>query len=155
MDSNYQMPKRKSPNQGMTMAQMVKSHLGPTSTGSSSYPEPSVLDTEESQRNWNIAAILNAKNWMGMIKTNVVLPKDGTTEKQVKQAQAARSAEFFRQSAMPWGNQYMPSDPNRLNNPAQSSFVKQRQLNVGSSYGQFYAFMHALSAAFGQLKQGQ
>jgi len=40
-----------------------------------------------------------------------------------------------------------------LNNPAQASFVSQRQLTVPNAYGQFYAFMKALSAAFGTLQQ--
>jgi hypothetical protein len=139
-----------SPHTGMQMKHMVASHLGPTSHGSSSYEQPSTLSPAESDRNYKITARLNAKNFMGNVFTRFVLPHDP------EHAHEARAAEYFRQSAMPWGSVYMhtPTDPNRLNNPAQSSFVKQRQLNVGSTYGQFYAFMHALSAAFGNLSTG-
>ena len=148
MQVDYILSQRKSPHQGLTMKAMVKGALGPTQP---TIDAPSTLDTRESQRNYKITARLNAKNWMGMVKTRVVLPKD----KDIPKAQAARQAEFFRQSAMPWGNNFMvtPTDAERLNNPAQSAFVKQRQLNVGSDYGRFYAFMHAMSAAFGNLSQ--
>ena len=132
---------------GMHMKQMVKGHLGATSHGSSSYEQPSTLSPVESQRNYKIASWLNQKNFMGNVFTRFVLPHD--TQKSHEQ----RAAEYFRQAAMPWGSEFMhtPTDAKRLNNPAQSAFVKQRQLNVGSSYGQFYAFMHALSAAFGTI----
>jgi hypothetical protein len=131
----------------MTMKHMVASHLGPQSTGGASTPNPSTLSPAESQRNYQITARLNQKNFMGNIVRRMILPMD------TPQSQQQRDAEWFRQAAMPWGSAFMhtPTDPQRLNNPAQSSFTKQRQLNVGSSYGQFYAFMHALSAAFGQL----
>jgi hypothetical protein len=161
---DYSLVQRKSPQQGMTMKKMVQAHLGPTSTGSSSSPDPSTLSPAESQRNYAITARLNAKNFMGMVKTRVVLPKDSPPNatgddknKAIEKAQAARSAEFFRQSAMPWGNVYMhtPTDAQRLNNPAQSAFVKQRQLSPPNTYGQFYAFMHAMAAAFGNLGPGQ
>lgn len=143
--------RRISPHAGMSMKHMVASHLGPQSTGSASTPNPSTLSPQESARNYKIASGLNAKNFMGMIYTRFQLPKDDP------QAHEHRTSEYFRQAAMPWGNGFMhtATDQQRLNNPSQSSFVKQRQLNVGSSYGQFYAFMHALSAAFGQLQQGQ
>ena len=132
---------------GMNMKQMVKSHLGPMSTGSSSTPDPSTLSPRESHRNWNIESYLVGKSFMGNIFPRFVLPKD------TAKSHEHRELEFRRQIAMPWNNNFMhtPTDNQRLNNPAQTSFVKQRQLNVGSSYGQFYAFMHAMSAAFGNL----
>ncbi len=46
---------------------------------------------------------------------------------------------------------HTPTDAQRLNNPAQAAAFNQRQLSIPSSYGQFYAFMHALAAAFGNL----
>src|SRR6266571_1218218 len=46
-----------------------------------------------------------------------------------------------------------PNVTQRLNNPAQDSFVNQRQMTIPNVYGQFYAFMKALSAAFGTLQQ--
>lgn len=148
---NSQVNRRISPHAGMQMKAMVKSHLGPTSHGSASYEQPSTLSPQESQRNYKITSWLNSKNFMGAVVTRVELPHDK------QDSHHSRVAEFWRQSAMPWGSQFMqtPTDPQRLNNPAQSSFVKQRQLNVGSTYGQFYAFMHALSAAFGNLSSGK
>ncbi len=147
MDFSGPLAQRKSPHANMTMATMVKHHLGPVSHGSSSYEEPSTLSPAESARNYKITARLNAKNFMGNIVRWMVLPGDKAD------SQKERDAEWFKQASMPWGNTFMhtPTDNERLNNPAQSSFVKQRQLNVGSTYGQFYAFMRALSAAFGNL----
>jgi hypothetical protein len=158
---DYRKVQRNSPHQGMTMNAMVKRALGPTQP---TIEAPSTLDTRESQRTYKITAWLNSKNWMGNIKTRVVLPNDSPPNaagndknRAIEKAQASRSAEFFRQSAMPWGSQFMhtPTDAQRLNNQSHSAFVKQRQLNVGSTYGQFYAFMHALSAAFGNLSSGK
>ena len=136
---------------GQRMAEMVKAHLGPVSNGSSSYPEPSTLNPQESARDYKITAFLNAKNFMGNVVTRLTLPHDKTGAHQ------EREREFFRQSAMPWGDTFMttPTDKARENNPAQASFVKQRQLSVPNTYSQFYAFMHALSAAFGNLQQGK
>lgn len=135
-------------NSGQRMKEMVRSHLGPTSHGSASYEVPSTLDPEESKRNYKITAWLNSKNFMGNVVTRLVYPHDKTGSQQ------EREREWFRQSAMPWGDQFMqtPTDPQRLNNPQQQSFVKQKQLTIPDSYGQFYAFMHALSAAFGNLQ---
>jgi hypothetical protein len=147
---NSQVNRRINPHAGMQMKAMVKSHLGPTSHGSSSYEQPSTLSPAESQRNYKITSWLNSKNFMGNVFTRFELPHDKQESHQ------HRAQEYFRQAAMPWGSHFMqtPTDPQRLNNPAQSSFVKQRQLNVGSTYGAFYAFMHALSAAFGNLSTG-
>lgn len=136
---------------GARMKEMVKAHLGPISHGSDSYEQPSTLNPEESKRNYKITAWLNSKNFMGNVVTRLTYPHDRSGSQQ------AREREWFRQSAMPWGDTFMvtPTDKQRENNVAQQSFVKQRQLTIPSSYGQFYAFMHALSAAFGNLKQGQ
>jgi hypothetical protein len=66
-----------------------------------------------------------------------------------------KKAAYFTQLVMPWNSQFMftPTDKERLNNPSQHSFMQQRQLTVPNAYGQFYAFMKALSAAFGTLQQ--
>jgi hypothetical protein len=135
---------------GQRMKDMVASHLGPTSHGSASYIEPSTLSPTESARNYKITAWLNSKNFMGNVVTRLTYPHDKTGSQQ------AREKEWFRQAHMPWGDQFMatPTDTERLNNPSQESFVKQRQLTIPDTYGQFYAFMHALSAAFGNLQQG-
>ena len=163
MNIDSVLVQRKSPHAGMTMKAMVAQHLGSISTGGNSTPNPTALNPKESERNWAVTAWLNSKNWMGMTKTRVVLPNDsppGATgddyDDAIARAQATRQAEFFRQAAMPWGNHFMytPTDPQRLNNPAQAAFVKQRQLAPPNTYGQFYAFMHAMSAAFGNLGAG-
>jgi hypothetical protein len=137
---------------GMHMKEMVHQHLGPVSSGGSSSPDPSYLDTSESARNYKITARLNAKNFMGNIVTRVELPNDKGDDNQI-----ARNKEWFRQAAMPWGYTWMttPNQAQRMNNNAQASFVKQRQLSIPNTYGQFYAFMHALSAAFGNLGTGK
>ena len=150
MDSTM-VNRRMSPHAGMQMKAMVKSHLGPTSHGSASYEYPSTLSPAESDRNYKITARLNAKNFMGNVVSRMLLPHDNAD------AQKGREMEWFRQASMPWGNTFMhtPTDAQRLNNPSQTAFTKQRQLSPPNTYGQFYAFMHALSAAFGTLKVGQ
>lgn len=86
--------------------------------------------------------------YQGLIVRRVELPHD------TPQSQGHRQLQWNRQASMPWGNQYMviPTDAQRLNNPAQQSFVNQKQLGIPNSYKQFHAFMQALSAAFGTLK---
>jgi hypothetical protein len=140
--------RRPNPHANMAMKQMVKSHLGPVAHGSSSYEQPSTLSPVESQRNYKIASWLNAKNFMGNIYTRFVFPGDESN------SHTGRANEFFRQSAMPWGSNFMhtPTDAQRLNNPAMSSFTKIPQKTIPDTYGQFYAFMHAMSAAFGNLQ---
>lgn len=102
----------------------------------------------ESQKNFFIQGFRNAGVLRGGVKINVDLPKDS------KDSREARRLEQIRQSVQPWNNAFMvtPTDGQRLNNVSQQSFVKQRQLAPPNSYGQFYAFMHALSAAFGSLQ---
>lgn len=103
---------------------------------------------KESQRNFHIQGYRNAGVLRGGVKINVDLPGD------TKDSRAIRRAEQVRQSVQPWGNHFMvtPTDAQRMNNVSQQSFVKQRRLAPPNSYGQFYAFMHALSAAFGSLQ---
>lgn len=93
--------------------------------------------------------------------TRVVLPGDDCgcgglkSAASIKQAQARREAQFRREASNARFSVYMatPTDAQRLNNPAQQSFVQQRQLTQPSTTGQFYAFMHAIAAAFGSLDQ--
>jgi hypothetical protein len=146
---------------GMRMKQMVAKRLAPINPNGINYTTVP-QSAQESARNYAIAANLRAKDFMGNIVTRVTLPWDApktVTEQDdraryVKQAQTQRQVAFMRQSAMPWGSAFMvtPTDGARLNNPAQISLVTQRQLTTPSTYGQFYAFMHAMSAAFGQLQ---
>ena len=143
------------PLKGKTMAHMVKARLAPVPSGSVN-PQYVPQDMQESARNQKIAAgmrqIAHVTNTAIM---RVVLPQDGHSDDAIKKAQAGRQAEWYRQSAMPWGSNFMhtPTDAQRLNNPAQYSAVRQRQLTIPNSYGQFYAFMRAMSAAFGSLQQ--
>lgn len=88
--------------------------------------------------------------YQGLHVQRMVLPND------VKESQIGRQYEWNRQSSMPWGSAFMvtPTDKDRLSNPAVSAARKQRQLTIPDSYGQFYAFMKALSAAFGTIQGG-
>lgn len=125
----------------------VKQHLAqPNSAGITYDTVPHSLT--EGERNYAIQRNLSQKNFMGLVVTRVNLPQDR------KDSQQARTVEWFRQAAMPWGSRFMvtATDAARLNNNPQSSFNKQRQLTPPNTYGQFYAFMHALSAAFGTLR---
>lgn len=143
------IPKSRSPYAGMTMKHIIAARLTTNPAGINETVTASLSPTE-SRRNWNIQRNLSMKTFRPFIdKTRVVLPFD------TKNSQAARHAEFQRQLVMPWQSQFMhtPMDGTRLNNPAQQSFIKQRRLSVPNTYGQFYAFMHALSAAFGTLQQ--
>ncbi len=117
-------------------------------------PQQIAHDPDESQRNYQIAA--NMRKMAHIVNTTimrVVLPNDGHGSDQWKKAQAARQAEWYHQASMPYYSNFMhtPTDAQRLNNPSQAAAFNQRQLSIPSSYGQFFAFMHALSAAFGQL----
>ncbi len=150
------MPKATdSPFKGMTMQKMIVARQEDTTPSNNSVAS---LNRAESARNYKIAAHLNQKNFMGMIIQRVVLPHDvapGATDEQaeaaIRKKQAARQAEFYRQASMPWGSHFMQTstDSQRLNNPAMAAAVKQKQLAPPNTYGQFYAFMHAVSAAFG------
>jgi len=88
--------------------------------------------------------------YQGLHVQRMVLPND------VKESQIGRQYEWNRQAAMPWGNSFMvtPTDKDRLSNPGVAAARKQRQLTIPDSYGQFYAFMKALSAAFGTIQGG-
>jgi hypothetical protein len=142
------------PLKGHTMAMLVKKRLAPypAGAGNSDYTP---LDGKESQRNEAIAKNMRLMSHVvNMVRMRVVLPNDGHSETSIHKAQANRSAEWTHQAVMPYYSSFMitPTDAQRLNNPAQAAAMNQRQLAIPNSYGQFYAFMHALSAAFGNLQ---
>lgn len=146
--------KQVSPYRGMTMSKMVKSRLAPIPVGGIN-PNYVPLDAAESHRNYQIASGLRGLAHITNVKRmRVILPTDSHDDDGLRKNQMGREMEWYRQSAMPWGSNFMhtPTDAQRLNNPAQYSAVRQRQLVIPSTYGQFYAFMHALSAAFGTLQ---
>lgn len=139
------------PYQGKTVAQMIAARQirKPESAGINYDVVPH--DEHKAQRMYRIQAWWNRHNFMGNDVTRVELPND------VPQSQPMRNAEWFRQSAMPWGNHFMvtPTDKQRENNFAMVQQNKQRQRTDPSTYGQFYAFMHALSAAFGTIRSSE
>lgn len=137
----------------MTMKKIVAQRLAPV-TPTGVYETTVPMSSKESSRNYLAQSFLGGKNFMGNVVTRVVLPQDGKSDDSIRKAQAARVLAERRQLAMPWLNTFMvtATDAQRLNNPAQQSFVSQRQLTTPSTYGQFYAFMHALSAAFGNVQ---
>jgi hypothetical protein len=137
-----------SPYQGKTVAQlMAKTAIR--------QPDPAGINRDvvptnpaASKRMWGIQSWWARKNFMGNDVTRVELPNDE------RNSQAMRVAEWRRQASMPWGNTYMvtETDKQRQNNFAMSQQNSQRQLSDPSTYKQFYAFMHALSAAFGTIR---
>ena len=104
------------------------------------------ISEQEGQHDFNLQRF--RAFYQGLLVRRTVLPND------TKKSQPLRQMEFNRQSAMPWGNQFMvtATDKDRLDNPSQIAAVSQRQLAPPSTYGQFYAFMNALSAAFGTIR---
>jgi len=141
------------PNKGKKMADLVHNRLAPPPGGGVN-PQYVPLDANESHRNYEIAS--NMRKMAHIVNTTimrVMLPNDGKRPDQWKKAQDARQQEWYHQASMPYYSNFMhtPTDAQRLNNPAQAAAFNQRQLSIPSSYGQFYAFMHALAAAFGNL----
>lgn len=130
----------------MTVAQIMagKKIQPPVGAGINVTTVP--ISGEESKQNFGFAKFRNF--YQGLLIRRMHLPND------TRESQAYRQVEWARQSAMPWGNGYMrtPTDKERLNNPAQKAAVSQRQLWPPNSYQQWYAFMQAMSAAFGSLR---
>lgn len=151
---------RMSQHAGLKMKQMVKSHAGAVNPTSSN-ALPAVLDPAESKRNYAVAGNMRTKMFMGNVVTRVALPwdvKKGTkpedAHEDIIKAQEARAKEQLRQIATPWFSSFMPDvgQAGRLNNPGMDAMMRQRQLAPPNTYGQFYAMMHALSAAFGNVQ---
>lgn len=141
--------KMPSPYKGLTMQKMVAARLVENGAGINQTVTAS-LSPAESDRNWRIQQGLIGKTFSSFDhRTRVALPHDQD------ESMGQRSQEWRRQLAQPWESAFMvtPTDGKRLNNMSQTSFVQQRRLTVGSTYGQWYAFMHALAAAFGTLQQ--
>lgn len=142
------------PMKGYTMSCLVKKKMAPPSPGGIDPNYTASLDARESQRNFTIASSM--RQIAHVVNTKIIrvaLPGDGTTDDDIQKAQNVRQQEWYANVNMPYYSNFMhtPTDAQRLNNPAQMSNVQQRQLTIPNTYGQFYAFMHALSAAFGQL----
>lgn len=133
---------------GKTVAQMMlpKYMKAPDSSGINYDVVPH--SRSEGQKNFALQKFRNF--YQGLHVQRMVLPNDG------KESQIGRQYEWNRQSSMPWGNHFMatPTDKDRLSNPGVTAARKQRQLTIPDSYGQFYAFMKALSAAFGTIQGG-
>lgn len=123
---------------------MLKRAMAPPAYLNPSY---TVFSEQEGARDYKIQTQVNEMNFRGMT-VNAIYNKLVTPNVEQK-----RQA-YLQQARMDWNNQFMvtPNQAERLNNPAQQQFVSQRQMTVPSTYGQFYAFMHALSAAFGTLQ---
>lgn len=120
-----------------------------TNASGINYTTTAALSPRESQRNYAIQLNLSQKNFQGLMVTRVELPQDEINSQQTRE----RMQRY--QIAQPWQSHFMntATDKERLNNPAQySNYNRQRRLVPPNTYGQFYAFMHALSAAFGTLQ---
>lgn len=123
----------------------IKKALAPPAYLNPSY---SSFSEEQGQRDYAIQRNINEMNLRGMTVTQVhnkIAPSNLVDKRD----------RYFRQLVMPWNSTFMtvPLQAERLNNQSQASFISQRQLTIPNTYGQFYAFMNALSAAFGTLQQ--
>ncbi|SRR6266567_4649213 len=128
------------------ISKYIKGALAPPAYLNPSYTS---FDETQAQRDFKIAVNLNEMNFRGMTVNAIVANKLVSPNLNIK-----RNA-YFTQLRMDWNNQFMhtPTDKERLNNPSQESYVSQRQMAIPNVYQQFYAFMKALSAAFGTLQQ--
>ena len=135
---------KKPPKQGNKLATFFRKALAPPAYLNPSYTS---FSEKEGARDYKITVNMNEMNFRGMT-VNAVGNKLVTNNLQRKRD------EYFRQLAMDWNNHFMvvPLEAQRLNNPAHMSFISQRQLTVPNAYGQWYAFMKALSAAFGTIQ---
>lgn len=124
---------------------MVKKALAPPAYLNPSYTS---FSEEEGSRDFKIQQNINEMNFRGLTVNAIVANRLVTPNVEQKKI------EYLSQARMEWNNVFMvvPNQGERLNNPAHISFVQQRQLTVPNVYGQFYAFMRALSAAFGTLQ---
>jgi hypothetical protein len=111
-------------------------------------PSYTTFSEEEGSRDYKITQRMQEFNFRGNT-VNAVLGN-----KLVNPNVGVKRDEYFRQLVMDWNNHFMvvPLQAERMNNPAHMSFVRQPQLTVPNAYGQWYAFMKALSAAFGTIQ---
>lgn len=137
----------------------VMKHAVAMNQGASAAPKrdyvPKATDSARVQQiQANLRGMAFRNDW-----TRVVLPTDdcgcggAVSAQSIRQAQEKREVQFRKEVSAARFSNFMvtPTDAHRMNNPAQASFNKQRQLTIPSTTGQFYAFMHAISAAFGSL----
>lgn len=117
-------------------------------------PSYTSFSAEQGQRDFKITENLQEMNFRGMTVNAISGNIRGNVNTLVTSNVQHKRDEYFRQLVMPWNNDFMiePLQPQRLNNPAQASFNSQPQMSVPNVYQQFYAFMKALSAAFGTLQ---
>lgn len=136
--------REKPPKMGNKLATFFRKALAPPAYLNPSYTS---FSEKEGARDYKITQNIQEMNFRGLT-VNAVGNKLVTPNLQQKRD------EYFRQLVMDWNNHFMvvPLEAQRLNNPAQMSFVQQRQLTVPNAYGQWYAFMKALSAAFGTIQ---
>lgn len=142
--STYSQPSGKMSNGHARIRSAIKKAMAPPNYLNPSYTS---FDEEQGARDYQIQRNIQDMNFRGLTVTQV-------HNKLVTPNLRQKRDEYFTQLRMEWNNQFMvvPAQAERLNNPMQESFNKQRQLTVPNAYGQFYAFMHALSAAFGTLQ---
>jgi hypothetical protein len=132
-------------NNSSSIKSFFKKALAPPAYLNPSYTS---FSEEEGARDYKITERMQEMNFRGNTVNAVLGNKLVTPNAQVKRD------EYFRQLVMDWNNQFMrvPLQAERMNNPAHMSFVRQPQLTVPNAYGQWYAFMKALSAAFGTIQ---
>lgn len=117
-------------------------------------PSYTVFSEKEGERSYKIATNINEMNFRGMTVNAIMSNINGNVNKLVSQNVEVKKQAYFTQLRMDWNNVFMvpPNQPQRLNNPMQESYMRQKQMSVPNVYQQFYAFMKALSAAFGTLQ---
>lgn len=132
------------PKQGGKLATFMRKALAPPAYLNPSYTS---FSEQEGARDYKITQNMQEMNFRG-------LTVNAVGNRLVSNNLQRKRDEYFRQLVMDWNNHFMvvPLQAERLNNPAQMSFVQQRQMTVPNAYGQFYAFMKALSAAFGTIQ---
>ena len=132
---------------GHTVAQMMVKSVMPTPDSAGINYDVVPHSMSEGVKNYGLQKF--RAFYQGLHVQRMVLPMD------VGESQMGRQLEWNRQSAMPWGNHFMvtPTDKERLGNPGVLAARRQKQLTIPDSYGQFYAFMKALSAAFGTIQK--
>lgn len=139
------LPVRKPTESRSAIKRFIKKALAPPAYLNPSYTS---FSEEEGQKDYKITQNIQEMNFRGNTVTAVYGNKLVTPNVQIKRD------EYYRQLVMDWNNHFMrvPLQAERLNNPAHASFLRQPQLTVPNTYGQFYAFMKALSAAFGTIQ---
>lgn len=139
------LPLRKMVPSNSKVKGFIKKALAPPAYLNPSYTS---FSEQEGMRDYKITQNIQEMNFRGNT-VNLV-----TENKLVTPNLRLKRDEYYRQLVMDWNNHFMvvPLQAERMNNPAHMSFVHQPQLTTPNAYGQFYAFMKALSAAFGTIQ---